>query len=132
MHRLLWLWQRSWCYDKTEHIFDFSDVPSLVSLFNWNRNEPLYFVKVTEKDTAQKDLTESYGHLIGNSERFLKGFYLKLSRSKHISKKKFQLFPTPIVFAPDEVFDTYVEITDDLYLDAPHFKLLIQKANSYI
>ena len=66
----------------------------------------------------------------------MKGFYLKLSTSKHISKKKFQLLPTPIVFAPDEVFDTYEEITEEmtnyLYLDAQHFKLLIQKANSYM
>ena len=52
--------------------------------------------------------------------------------SQHISKKKFQLLPTPIVFAPDEVFDTYVETTEDLYLDAQHFKLLIQEANSYM
>ena len=90
---------------------------------------PFILVKVAEKGTAQKDLTDPYGHFIGNGERFLKGFYLKLSRSKHISKKKFQLLPTGIVV---EVFDTYIEITEDLYLDAQHFKLLIQKANSYM
>ena len=84
------------------------------------------------KGTAQKNFTDSHGLFIFNSERFLKGFYLKLSRSKHINNKKFQLLPTPIVFAPDEVFDTYVEFTEDLYLDAQHFKLLIQKANSYM
>ena len=43
--------------DKTEQIFDFLDVPSFVSLFSGNQNEPLYFVKATEKGTAQKDLT---------------------------------------------------------------------------
>ena len=102
------------------------------SLFSENQNELLYFSRLDKKSTAQKDLTDSYGHFIGNGERFLKGFYLKLSRSKHISNKKFQLLPTPIAFAPDEVFDTYVEITKDLYLDAQHFKLLIQKANSYM
>ena len=118
--------------DKTEQIFDFLDVLSFVSLFSGLQNEPLYFVKVTEKDTAQKDHTDPYGHFIGNGERFFKGFYLKLSRSKHICKKKFQLLPTPVVFVLDEVFDTYVEITEDLYLDAQHFKLLIQKANSYM
>ena len=100
-----------------------------VSLFSGNQNEPFCFVKVTEKNTAQKDLTDPYGHFNGNGERFLKGFYLKLSRSKHISNKKFQLLPTGIVV---EVFDTYIEITEDLYLDAQHFKLLIQKANSYM
>ena len=57
---------------------------------------------------------------------------MKLSGSKHNSKKKFQLLPKPILFAPDEFFDTYVEITEDLYLDAQHFKRLIQKANSYM
>ena len=108
------------------------DVPSFVSLLSGNQNEPLYFVKVTEKATAQKDLTHPYGHFIGNDEKFLKGFYLKLSISKYISKKKFQLLPTPILFASDEVFDTYVTITEDLHLDAQHFKLLIQKANSYM
>ena len=112
-------------------IFDFLDVPSFVSLFNGNQNESLYFVKVTEKDTAQKDLTDTYGHFIGNGERLLKGYYLKLSRSKHISKKKFLLLPTPIVFAADEVFDTFVEITEALYVDTQYIKLLIQKANSY-
>ena len=94
--------------------FHFLDVLSFVLLCSGNENKPLYFVKVTEKGTAQKDLTDPYGHFSGNGERLLKGFYLKLSRSKHISKKKFQLLLTPIGFAQDEVFDTYVEITEGL------------------
>ena len=118
--------------NKAEQIFHFLDVPSFVSRFSGNQNEPLYFVKVTEKSAAQKDLTDLYGHFIGNGERFSKRFYLKLSRSKCIRKKKFQLLRKPIVFAPDEVFDSYVEITEDLYLDGQHFKLLIQKSNSYM
>ena len=94
--------------------FHFLDVLSFVLLFSGNENKPLYFVKVTEKGTAQKDLTDPYGHFNGNGERFLKGFYLKLLRSKHISRKKFQLLLTPIAFAQDELFDTYVEITEGL------------------
>ena len=54
-----------------------------------------------------------------------------MSRSKHISKKKFQIIPTLIAFAPNEVCDTYVCISDDLHLDVQSFKLLIQKAGSY-
>ena len=103
--------------DKTVQVSDFLDVLSFVSLFSGNQNQPPYFVKVTEKGTAQKDHTDPYGHFIGNGERLLKGFYFKLSRSTHICKKKFQLLPTPVIFAPDEVFDTYVEITEDLCLD---------------
>ena len=52
-------------------------------------------------------------------------------RPKQISKKNFQILSTRIVFAPDEVFDTYVDITDDLYLDVQSFKRLIQKPNTY-
>ena len=94
--------------------FDFLDVLSFVLLFSRNQKEPFYFVKVIEKGTAQKDLTDPYGHFSGNGERFLKGVYLKLSRSKHISKKEFQLLLTSIAFSQDEVFDTYVEINEDL------------------
>ena len=107
--------------DKREHILDFIEVPSFASLFSGSQNEPLYFVKVTEKGTAEKYLTDPYGHFIGTGEKFLKGYYLKQCRSKQISKKKFQILPTPIVFAPDEVFDTYVDITDDLYFDVQSF-----------
>ena len=116
--------------DKTEQILDFIEVPSFVSLFSGSHNKPLYFVQVTGKGNAEVDLTDPYGHFIGTGEIFLKGYYLKQCRSKQVSKKKFQILSTPIVFAPDEVFDTYVDITDDLYLDLQSFKFLIQKANT--
>ena len=93
---------------------------------------PFIFSRLQKKAQLKKILLTHMVTSIGNGKRFLKGFYLKLSRSKHNSKKKFQLLPTPVVFAPDEVFDTYLEITDDPNLDAQHFKLLIQKANSYM
>ena len=118
--------------DKTEQILDFMEVPFFVSFFSGSQNEPLYFVQLTEKGTAEKDLTDPYGHFIGTGEKFLKEYYLKQCRSKQISKKKFQILSTPIVFAPDEVFDTYVDITDNLYLDVQSFKPLIQKANTYM
>ena len=92
----------------------------------------MHFVQVTEKGTTEKDLTDPYCHFIGTSEKFLKGYYLKQCRSKQISKKKFQILSTPIVFAPDEVFDTYVDIMDDLDLDVQFFKLLVKKANTYM
>ena len=109
--------------DKTEQIFDFLDVPSFVSLFSGNQNKPFYFVQVTVKGTDQKDLTDPYGHCTGNGEN---------CQDRSTLAKKIQLLPAPVVFAPDEVFDTCVETTEDLYLDAQHFKLLIQKATSYM
>ena len=55
-----------------------------------------------------------------------------MARSRHVNKKKFQVLPTEIVFAPDEVFDTYIDISADLHLDVENFKHLIQKANSHM
>ena len=63
--------------DKAEQILDFLDVSSFVSRFSGNQNKPLYFVKVTEEGTPQKDLTDTYCHFIGIGERFLKGFFLE-------------------------------------------------------
>ena len=63
----------------------------------------------------------SYGHFVTSGEKFLKGFYLKIARAKQISKKKVNILPTPIVFAPDEVCDTYIDISDDLHLDLQSF-----------
>ena len=118
--------------DTTEQILDFIEFQSFVSLFGGSQNKPLHFVQVAEKVTTEKDLTDPYCHFIGTSEKFLKGYYLKQSRSKQISKKKFQILSTPIVFAPDEIFDTYVDIMDDLDLDVQFFKLLVKKANTYM
>ena len=64
--------------NKSEQIFDFLRVPSFFMLFRGNQNKPLYFVKVTEKETAHEDLTD----FITSGEKYLKGFYLKMSRSK--------------------------------------------------
>lgn len=38
---------------RSEHIFNFVDVPSFVSLFSSSQSEPLYFVKVTEKEATR-------------------------------------------------------------------------------
>ena len=103
--------------DKNERIFKFLDVQSYISLFSGSPNEPLYFVKVVQKGTATEDLSDPYGHFISAGEQFLKGFYLKMTRSKNSNKKKFQVLPTEILFAPDEVFGTYIDISGYLYLD---------------
>ena len=44
--------------DQNQQIFDFVDVPSFVSLLTGNPAEPLYFVKVTEKGIAIKDMKD--------------------------------------------------------------------------
>ena len=71
-------------------------------------------------------------HFISAGEMFFKDFYLKMARSKNVAKKKYQILPTEIVFSPDEVFDTYMEFSEDLYLDINIHNSLLQKASSHI
>ena len=115
--------------NNSEQIFNILHVPSSVTRFSGNQNKLLYFVKVTEKETAHEELADSYGYFITSGGQFLKERYLKMSRSKQISKKKFQILPTPIVFALDEGYETYIDISDDLHLVVQTVKLLIQKAD---
>ena len=55
-----------------------------------------------------------------------------MARSKNVGKKKYQILPIEIVFSPDEVFNTYIEFSEDLYLDINIHNSLLQKANSHI
>ena len=62
-------------------------------------------------------------------------FYLKLVLSRNASKKiikKNELLLTEIAFSPDEIFDLYVEFSEDLHIDTNTYNILNQKANSYI
>ena len=86
----------------------------------------------SKKGTAFEDITDRYGHFISAGGMFFKGFYLKMARPKNVGKKKYQILPTEIVFSPDEVFDTYIKFSEDLYLDINIHNSLLQKANSHI
>ena len=88
--------------DRIEKKFNFVDVPSFVSVLSGSPNKPLYFVNVAEKGAASENYSDPYGHFISAGEKILKGFYLKLVRSRKASKK-YQLLPTKIVFSPDLV-----------------------------
>ena len=84
---------------------------------------------VNHEGIATENLSDPYNHFIGTGERYFKGCYLKIARSKNISFKQFQILPTAIV-NPDEIDDTYVSINESLQLDIDAYNYLIQKASS--
>ena len=73
------------------------------------------------------DISDSYGHFLPKGERYFQGYYLKLCRSKDIKVKKFTILPTKTAVTPDEVYDTYVDINDDLKQIATYTTCLLQK-----
>ena len=62
-------------------------------------------------------------------ELYFKANYLKPTRSRNISHKKFQILRTSILFPPDEIYDTYLEIDDDLQLNVNIYFALVAKAH---
>ena len=92
--------------------------------------EPLYFVFVEEKGVADKLLKDSYDHTIDVGARYFKVNYLKLTRSKHPICKQFQDIQQQVIFPPDEIYETYVDINEQLQININVYNGLVNKAQS--
>ena len=82
-----------------------------------NVNELLYFVKLVGKRVATDYLKDTCWHVIRTGELYFTGNYLKIIRPRSINHKEFKLIPTTVVFEPDEVYDTYVNINQNLRIN---------------
>ena len=96
-------------YDEAEidsygdHIFNFVDVPSYVTLVSGRSTEPLYFVFVKEKGLADKMLRDCFDHVINVGEQFFRGYYLKLVRSRNSTAKQFEVIKRELLIPDDEI-----------------------------
>ena len=104
------------------------DIPSFVTLLKGANTEPLYFLKVIDKGIAAVTLSDKWGHIILPGTRYFTCHYLKTVRSRNISYKKFEILPLVVYITPDEIQDTYVDISDDMLLNANTYNALIQKS----
>ena len=108
--------------DRGQHVFEFVSIPSFVAVVSYNSCEPVYIIKVTEKDLAKEELKDRFGHVIYPGE------YLKLTRSKNIPWKKFNLVPGDVVCEPDKVFD-FVDVEGDLSMCKDAYLELISRSS---
>ena len=74
------------------------------------------------------DISDPYGHFVGKGECYFQDYYLKLCLSQDIKVKKITILPAKIAVTPDEVYDTYVYISDDLEIDCNIYNMLIARA----
>ena len=88
--------------NRDEQIFDFVEIPSFVTLLTAFNAEPLYLLKITEKEKGISDgtLTDTWCHVALPGLRYLKGNYLKPVCSRNISFKKFDM---SVIITPDKV-----------------------------
>ena len=61
--------------DHGQRVFEFVSIPSFVAVVSYNSCEPVYIIKVTEKDLAKEELKDRFGHVIYPGELYLKGSY---------------------------------------------------------
>ena len=71
-----------------------------------DRNQMFHFY--WKKYSCRKHFSSLHSHFIHKGERHFKENYLKLTRSRNLNYKQFQILPTCIVFPPDEVFNTSI------------------------
>ena len=48
----------------------------------------------------------------------MRGIYFTVVRSKHMLLKKFGILNYKVLIPPDEVFETFVEVVDDLTMSS--------------
>ena len=114
--------------DRGQHVFEFVSIPSFVAVVSYNSCEPVYIIKVTEKDLAKDELKDRFGHVTYLGDLYLKGNYLKLTTSKNIARKKFTLVPGDLICKPDEVFD-FVDVEEDLSMCKDTYLELISRSS---
>ena len=69
-----------------------------------------------------------YGHKISRGELCLRGNSLKVVRSKNMLWKKLEILNYEVLIPPDEVFETFVEVADDLTMSCRSYLALKEHA----
>ena len=83
---------------------------------------------ILEKGVAEPSLSDIYGHVILPGEKYFKGHYLKIGRSRSVSMKQLVVLPSDIYLSPDEIYDAYVDINTNLLQDINIYNSLLYKA----
>ena len=99
---------------KKSYLLEFVDVPFFVAVLSNNLNEPVYFIEVEKKRIAECELRDWFDHVVLVGEAYFKGNYLQKIRWRNISKFQFKLLPIPVYLEPDEVYQPFVEIDENL------------------
>ena len=101
-----------------QNVFDFISLPSYMALITGNMLQPVYILNIFEKGKTSTKMYDKYGHVILPDKLHLKGNYLFKTRCKNINKRKFRILDGPVVVAPEEIFDHFIDVKKDLTMEA--------------
>ena len=101
-----------------QNVFDFITLTSYIALITGNMLQPVYILKIFEKGKAITKMHDKSGHMILPDELYLKGNYLIKTRCKNINKIKFRIVDNTVLVTPDEIFDYFIDVKEDLTMEA--------------
>ena len=105
-------------------LYELIDTPSTVAVLSCYTSEPVYLIKVVEKGIAKSKIEDRFGHTILEGEHYLKAFYLRTARRKMLSKLQFTVMKEPVYIMTDEVFETYIEVDENLQMSKELYNIL--------
>ena len=72
-------------------------------------------------------MSDMYRHRISKGGLNLRGDYLKVVRSKNMLWKKFEILNYEVLIPPDDVFETFVKVADDLTMSCRFYLALKER-----
>ena len=117
--------------DESHKLFEFVAVPSFVALISEDSNEPVYILKVEEKGRAEKDEQDDFEHCIPAGDFYIRGKYLKKERSRSSRVHKFSISSADALCTLDEIFDVFVDVSEDLAKEKETLRELLLRAGSF-
>ena len=70
-------------------------------------------------------MSDNYGHNIMEGELYFRGNYLQLVRSKKISNKQFKIIEKDVIISPEEVFETFIDVQENLTMAVDYYLALV-------
>ena len=61
-------------------------------------------------------------------ELYSRGNYLRLVRSKKISNNQFKIIEKDVIISPEEVFETFIDVQEDLTMAVDYYLALVGRA----
>ena len=72
-------------------------------------------------------MSDMYRHRISKGGLNLRGDYLKVVRSKNMLWKKFEILNCEVLIPTDDIFETFVKVTDDLTMSCRSYLTLKER-----
>ena len=71
-------------------------------------------------------MTDTYGHRLNSGEKYFRGKYLQMVRSRMSNKKQLHLIHRHVFVTPDEVFEVFIGFADKLAINSNEYLHLIE------